>query len=300
MKNYSFIIPHHNCPELLNRLVDSIPQRDDIEIIVIDDNSSVEKQPKVTRSDVNVILLSAKESRGAGHARNIGLDCAQGKWLLFADSDDYYEDGFIYYIDEHVNNDTLDIIVFNAYSIDSKTKIKTEVLNKAFRDFTQSRIGENFSRKILMSSTVPWNKIYRRDFVKNCNARFEEVPFGNDLWFTQYTASAAENIVAVNKCIYNWEITESGITSRKRKLSDYLKCLSTHRRTNKFKYKYGFYDLIAISGMFKYSILKNYPFYVYALINTYYFFTDNTVKKVFLRKKIINPIKQLIINNIKK
>lgn len=37
--NYSFIIPHHNSPDLLNRYLKSIPQREDIEIIVVDDNS---------------------------------------------------------------------------------------------------------------------------------------------------------------------------------------------------------------------------------------------------------------------
>ena len=37
--NYSFIIPHHNLPELLKRCVSSIPKRDDVQIIIVDDNS---------------------------------------------------------------------------------------------------------------------------------------------------------------------------------------------------------------------------------------------------------------------
>ena len=39
MFNYSFIIPHRNTPKLLQRLLDSIPERDDVEIVIIDDNS---------------------------------------------------------------------------------------------------------------------------------------------------------------------------------------------------------------------------------------------------------------------
>ena len=39
--NYSFIIPHRNVPHLLQRCIDSIPKRDDIQIIIVDDNSSV-------------------------------------------------------------------------------------------------------------------------------------------------------------------------------------------------------------------------------------------------------------------
>ncbi len=36
---WSIIVPHHNIPQLLERCLDSIPERDDIQIIVIDDNS---------------------------------------------------------------------------------------------------------------------------------------------------------------------------------------------------------------------------------------------------------------------
>ena len=37
--NYSIIIPHKNTPNLLQQCLDSIPYRDDIQIIVVDDNS---------------------------------------------------------------------------------------------------------------------------------------------------------------------------------------------------------------------------------------------------------------------
>jgi glycosyltransferase involved in cell wall biosynthesis len=45
MYNYSFIIPHKNCPDLLQRCVDSIPDRDDVQVIVVDDNSDEGKKP---------------------------------------------------------------------------------------------------------------------------------------------------------------------------------------------------------------------------------------------------------------
>jgi glycosyltransferase involved in cell wall biosynthesis len=55
MINYSFIIPHHNSPKLLERCLNSIPQRDDIEIIVVDDNSDKEKKAYSDRRDVRII-----------------------------------------------------------------------------------------------------------------------------------------------------------------------------------------------------------------------------------------------------
>jgi glycosyltransferase involved in cell wall biosynthesis len=37
--NYTIIIPHKNIPHLLQRCLDSIPRRNDLQIIVVDDNS---------------------------------------------------------------------------------------------------------------------------------------------------------------------------------------------------------------------------------------------------------------------
>ena len=42
MINYSVIIPHKNIPKLLQRCLDSIPVRDDLQVIVVDDNSDLD------------------------------------------------------------------------------------------------------------------------------------------------------------------------------------------------------------------------------------------------------------------
>lgn len=94
MINYSFIIPHKNSPQLLNRCVNSIPRRDDVEIIVVDDNSdpNVVDWKSFKFDDTRCLTLIQDHScKGAGNARNVGIDNAHGRWLLFADADDYYE-----------------------------------------------------------------------------------------------------------------------------------------------------------------------------------------------------------------
>ena len=52
MINYSFIIPHKDIPDLLRRCVASIPQRDDIEIIIVDDASDSQVVNERTMADV--------------------------------------------------------------------------------------------------------------------------------------------------------------------------------------------------------------------------------------------------------
>lgn len=93
MVNYSIIIPHKNIPDLLQRCLDSISPREDVQVIVVDDNSDLlivdfEHFPGIDRDDVELIF--PKDGKGAGYTRNVGLDHAVGKWLLFVDADDFY------------------------------------------------------------------------------------------------------------------------------------------------------------------------------------------------------------------
>src|SRR5690554_2433886 len=93
--NYSIIIPHKNIPELLDRCLKSIPIRDDVQVIVVDDNSDPDKVdffefPGLNRHNTDVYFT--KEKKGAGYARNVGLTKAIGKWLIFSDADDFFND----------------------------------------------------------------------------------------------------------------------------------------------------------------------------------------------------------------
>lgn len=65
---YSIIIPHKNIPHLLQRCLDSIPQRKDVQIIIIDDDSSPEivdfvHFPGQNRTDVEVVLQRRRKEQ---------------------------------------------------------------------------------------------------------------------------------------------------------------------------------------------------------------------------------------------
>src|SRR5690554_7988035 len=89
---YSVIIPHYNCEDGLERLLKSIPNKDTIEVIVVDDRSSTELFKDVINKShlVNISGYINEGVKGAGAARNIGLEKAKGEFLVFADSDDFF------------------------------------------------------------------------------------------------------------------------------------------------------------------------------------------------------------------
>ena len=97
MKNekyyFTIIIPHRNIPHLLKRCISSIPYRDDLQIIIVDDNSSpdiVDFNDFPGEGRLNTSIIYDKTGLFAGHARNMALDYARGKWVIFADADDFF------------------------------------------------------------------------------------------------------------------------------------------------------------------------------------------------------------------
>ena len=90
--NISIIIPYYNSANSLEKLLDSIGVHQDVEVIIVDDKSNKYLQ-KYVSNKYNFknykFLENNTNKKGAGVARNIGLSYACGKWLLFADADDY-------------------------------------------------------------------------------------------------------------------------------------------------------------------------------------------------------------------
>lgn len=91
----SIIIPAYNVEEYIGACIDSILSQsyENYEVIVIDDGSSdrtVEIVREYSKKDTRVKLLQQKNS-GPLMARNIGIECASGDYILFMDSDDMYK-----------------------------------------------------------------------------------------------------------------------------------------------------------------------------------------------------------------
>lgn len=210
----SFIIPHKNCPELLERCVNSIPVRDDVQIIVVDDNSDEGKKPLLPeRKGLEIVLLDASQSKGAGKARNVGLEKAEGKWLLFPDSDDYYVDGFFDVLGKYFNCD-LDVVYFNCEYRDGITKALLPPIY-FIKDFEEYDGSQEAIDKIKFHHNAPWTKMIRRNYLSLHNIRFEEVPNGNDLLFTMVVGSFTNKIDVLKTPLYVYMRNVDSLTQKK-------------------------------------------------------------------------------------
>ena len=223
---YSFIIPHKNTPVLLQRCLDSIPFRDDVEIIVVDNNSShdivdFDNYPGCNRKEVRIVRDN--KSVGGGGARNIGLAHAKGKWILFADADDYYSEGFLDVLDRYSDSE-IDILYFNQIVLkDGK------VISRIFKyvdDYCDD--NDNNILAIKYKHHVPWNKMVRRDFLIKYGISFEDCIAGNDILYSYLCGYYAKHISVERERLYNYVINANSVIHKKNNNSSYYVCIFSH------------------------------------------------------------------------
>lgn len=202
--NYSIIIPHYDIPHLLIRCLESIPVREDIQVIVVDDcspnaESYITRFPELQRPYLE--LYSTKQSGSAGRARNIGLEHAVGRWLIFADADDFFIDDFESLLDKYKDNNE-DLIYFRAKSVlsDDVTKPakRSEWLDLLWKDFEECGDCDLLCGR----SPIVWSKFFKRSLIEQYNIRFDETHYSNDFWFAASAAVKAKSVLVEKNILY--------------------------------------------------------------------------------------------------
>lgn len=86
MVKVSIIMPAYNSEKFIRKALESIPKRDDIEIIVVNDGS-IDKTKEIAL-EFNIKLIDRSENLGIGYSRREALKIAKGEYIMFFDSDD--------------------------------------------------------------------------------------------------------------------------------------------------------------------------------------------------------------------
>ena len=211
MFKISVIVPIHNDAKYLKTCIDSIINQtfgfENIQLILVDDFSDDSSykiaQSYQTKYPDNVIAIQLPENSGTGGIpRNRGLEHATGKYLMFSDADDFFE------------NDAFEVM-YNAI-VDKKADFVTA--NMIYTDFEGTRWPrpvfdidrfDNFKLDIndldktfyVMNSSM-CNKIFDRDFIiKNDIKCLENMP-GEDTYFSMTAFLKSKNVYYIKDIIY--------------------------------------------------------------------------------------------------
>lgn len=205
----SIIIPCYNAENSIGKLIESIINQkfNDYEIIIINDGSK-DKTKKIIKeylNKTNKIIFIDKENTGVGDTRNVGIKNSSGKYITFADSDDYYQSNFFDEIVPYIKQEDFELLVFNATVMDYGKYVKDEISSKYKDDIFYENnsvikyLNSTFSYRI---SNVPWNKIYVSKIIKDNNILFPNKKRGQDLVFNMAYTSKINKYKYINKKLY--------------------------------------------------------------------------------------------------
>ena len=199
--NYSIIIPYRNEFDLFLNAVNSVPDRDDIQIIIVDNSPVPIKKIQIPKKDNAIIeLTTSSPTKGAGCARNVGLSHVEGRYILFLDADDYFTPNAFDACDKYINED-YDIVYFRTDSIninDGSRSCRHNVINNLVTRYLESG-DEGVLRYRFVN---PVAKMISSDFVLKKGFRFDEIRVSNDVWFSLMTGHSAKKICADEAVVY--------------------------------------------------------------------------------------------------
>jgi len=219
MIDVSIIMPIYNVEDHLERAIQSALNQtsENWELILVDDGStdkSGQIADKYEGKYLGQITVIHQNNQGSGEARNTGLEKALGKYVYFADPDDYFDDTLIEQNLEFIRKYDPDIVVFGYDVEDHKGDIKETRLPNIPQISTQSEFKKHFRNFYYSSPYSLWNKLYKTSFLRENNLQFTKQKLGQDALFNIEVFKVLGSI-SVNRRVYYHYIEHSTSAVRK-------------------------------------------------------------------------------------
>ena len=201
----SVVIPVYKTEKYVIKSVNSILTQTykNIEVILVDDGSP-DACPAICdelcKTDSRISVIH-KENGGLSSARNAGIDKAQGKYILFLDSDDTLENYAIKDMAEKASEEKCDAVIPNTYYkiYDNSDK---KVKSAHFTDDMFSKDPKIFALDVLIGKGRARRStavLYCLQIIKDNNIRYPLGRISEDFFFNLDFFSVADSIALYDK-----------------------------------------------------------------------------------------------------
>lgn len=212
---FSIVLPIYKVEKYLNKCVDSILSQSYInyEIILVDDGSP-DRCPEIcdryAKTDERVKVIH-KKNGGLSSARNAGIRAASGKYIIFVDSDDYWNaDNALFEIAKRIdaNDCDIDVMAFNNIDYSNITR-KSIVCNRHYDiSFVEHSPKADVLHYYFNGGRFPgaaWVTVTRREFLIEKNLFFIEGIKAEDVDWLLKVFLEADKYSALNEAFYVYQ-----------------------------------------------------------------------------------------------
>ena len=252
----SVIVPVYNTEKYLEECISSIVDQTfkDIEIICIDDGStdnSLKILKDFEKRDDRITVIH-QENQGPSKAKNVGLNHAKGEYVIFIDSDDFFELTAFEQCYSLANELSFDFMIFKLLNFDNESR-ETVYRRNFEMKWLKEKVGSDvfnyndISQNFFKVSPTTAGKFYKRELLKDL--RFNEQLIFEDNPFFVTTLLKADRIYFHDSYLYNRRLRNDSIThSNFQSFSD---CVEIYEIIIKILEDYNVYDFL------KEQVLRN-------------------------------------------
>lgn len=202
----SVIVPVYNVELFLKPMLESVLNQSEksLEIIAVNDGSTdgcAQILDDIAATDPRVVVVN-KKNGGLSSARNAGLEHVKGKWIAFADSDDWLSPLALETWFKQAEQEDLDFLLGNGFKFTHDPTIEAAPENGLLKAEAWDRIisGEEWIVHSVEAKRWPhnaWLQFINAEFARNNNFRFKEGMVHEDILWTLDLALCA---LRVNFC----------------------------------------------------------------------------------------------------
>lgn len=294
---FSIIIPVYNTAKYLRKCVDSVLEQafDDFEVVLVDDGSPDDAGKicdEYAERFCKVQVIHQKNG-GLSSARNSGLQIAQGKYVLFLDSDDYWcNSNALKNLNERIELFDEDVILYSCDNL-YPDGIKLRSRGTYGLEILDLHEKKKTLEYLISSNKMPgaaWVMAVKTDLIKKNNFQFPLNVTAEDYVWVLSILNVCERIGAINDDFYIYVKRDGSITSSA-KLSgikglalalDYAAekgLASSYTALKKYLRRIFYLMVMSFNGLPQKdkrdaaNLIKNYvwiaPFYVKAILNIF-------------------------------
>lgn len=212
---FSVVVPVYKVEEYLDQCVDSVlSQVDcDLELILVDDGSpdrcGVMCDHWAARDDR--IRVIHQQNGGLSAARNTGIRHATGDYLIFLDSDDWWENNSVLTsLAAQLDQLQVDVLTFNYRKSYGDTLTPTYFDQRIPSDQSARSIAELVRNHLWVCSS--WNKVVRRSLFDQGGLFFREGILSEDIDWSVRLALQADTCAFMNICVLVYRQRPNSIT----------------------------------------------------------------------------------------
>ena len=209
----SVIVPAYNSENFISETLDCLLSQSlkDTQIVVVNDgstDSTGEIIAAYAEKHANILPVF-QENAGVSAARNNGIDCAEGEYILFLDSDDLLGENALEQMCNALDETQADIAVCRVESFGISC-----ASNPIVDSLVKDKAIDRYDKRLLWNFLVS-NKCYRGKTLKSSRVRFPEMAYSEDgAFFMQFVHTAKPKITGVENAVFRYRRHSLSVTHK--------------------------------------------------------------------------------------